>query len=130
MTIGILINTKGKFFEFNYSNVSNLEQFIQEKGNGKFTILEKPSDFIVLGYESGTNFNMFDLETVNACGDILIISNKNKDISVENIIDYYEGEDLDDDLIEDELRRQEEEELDDDDLLDFIDYDDDYSESD
>ena len=135
MVKGLRIDTNGKFHDFDYRKndiiFNRMKKFIKEKGDGLLTRLEYPkisnAIYVVYGYTQGTNWNDFDLETVNATGDIIIINvnwlDEPQDTDNMEIINYYQGEDLDDDILEDELRFQDEEEIRDMDLLDFIDWD-------
>ena len=133
MVIGLRILTTGEFQEFNYDDEQiRLEEHVTEKGESSFGKLESPkisgNIYMVFGYTGGSNFNRFDLETVNATGDIIIINtnwlNQPQNIDSYDVIEYYLGESLSDDLIEDELCWQEEGEVRDMDMLDFIDYSD------
>ncbi len=111
---GIRINTDSTFDEFTYT----LEDFLNKKigdfrfeiGQGVFSVLEfmeiNNKEYKLFGTILGGKFNRFDLNYVNATGDIIVIASKDSepvDVDRDDINSYFKGEDLDDHLIEDEL---------------------------
>ena len=141
MPSGLRISVSGEFFTFCYTledlHCNNMDLHTRERGRGEFILLEQwaviNKVYFVYGWLDGLNFNSFDLEFDNSCGDIIIyclssINGAPINVDVIDIRDHYRPIDLDEFIIEDELNlnvgeyEYNEFVLDEDDYLDFIDY--------
>ena len=111
---GIRINTDSTFDEFEYTLQDLLSKklgdFRYEKGQGEYSVLEiadiNNKRYLFFGTILGGKYNRFDLNYVNATGDIIVIASEDNDpvdVDRDEINSYFKGEDLDDNLIEDEL---------------------------
>ncbi len=112
--VGIRINTDSTFDEFTYELKDLLSKrlgdFRFEKGQGEYSVLEMADinnkRYLFFGNTLGGKFNRFDLNYVNAIGDIIVIATRDSapiDVDRDEINSYFKVEDLDDCLIEDEL---------------------------
>ena len=104
---GYRIDINGELHSFRYRDFQSLSIFVEFIGGGRFKLLEdfkvNEKEYLVYGYDRGTNFNQFDLFHKTARGDIIIIANQCNAIKQE-ILDYYNDyEDLDNTIIADEL---------------------------
>ena len=117
MVRGVRIILDGSFERFNY-NVDtminrNLDLMARERGLGDMVLLEMWDNtdgdtYIMYGWDAGYNFNHFELEYVNACGDILVVCINNntelpKDVETLDIYDHFRPVELGEFVISDEM---------------------------
>ena len=111
---GIRINTDSTFDEFEYTLQDLLNKklgsYRYEKGQGEYSVLEiadiNNKRYLFFGTILGGKYNRFDLNYVNATGDIIVIASEDSepvDVDRDEINSYFKGVDLDDDILNDEL---------------------------
>ena len=116
MVIGLRIDVNGVFHRFNYNWEDLLNRRLKYKavnrGEGNFKLLEyfdtNNKTYLMYGWEDGSNFNSFDLNSCNATGDIIchcIILDGGMpiDVVLQDLERYYADDNLEDYLAEDEL---------------------------
>lgn len=95
MAVGLRVDTTGTFHRFIYNELDELEGFVSECGRGCFVLLEyfdiNNRTYRVYGYRDGVNFNAFDIELINATGDLIFVCSDGEPDEVE-IRNYYLGE--------------------------------------
>ena len=113
MVRGLRIKRNKNFEAFTFNHEEELQDNVNEQGEGALKILEEfdfgDNHYKVYGYDQGDNFNQFDLFYATARGDILFVasninSGRFRDASILEVDTYYSAyEDLNDGLISDEL---------------------------
>ena len=119
MVVGLRIDVNGVFRQFTYTWEDLLNRRLKYKavnsGEGNFKLLEyfnsQNKMYLLYGWEEGTNFNAFDLDSCNAVGDIIChcvdsvggVSGMPVDVILEDLERYYTPDTLEDYLLEDEL---------------------------
>jgi len=123
MVVGLKIDINGiaNCFDYSIENYDNdrLDIYANERGIGQYELLESfeygENKYLVFGWATGYNFNKFDLHNSNACGDIIIVRIDNEerlnplDIYTNEIQRHYDGEDIMDDYIIEDINMDEDE---------------------
>ena len=110
MVLGLIIKESGIIKEVEYKIIEDFKKYIKNFSVYKkleIHELDNKNEYIIYGKTLGSNFNIFDLYSVNPTGDIVVIKTtflgRPLKLTMNEFLKYYKDyEDLDDTLSDEE----------------------------